>query len=290
MNAWNPQANDLFLRALALPAAHERQEYIDGACQDDADLRAEVEALLAAAQQAGSFLESPAVASAVLATVGPPIAERPGTMIGSYKLLEQIGEGGFGIVFMAEQQQLLGGGGGWLLGERAAQEQRVTSERLKREAALDKEVDRALEEADSLRAQEKWPEALAAVERGDQLLASAGRNKRPARLLDLHKELKFASRLEDIHRGAQGQRTSLPAARGVDEIAGDPGPRLSAEAEFFWGRDQDRQFAREFRDFGIDIDALARAEAAEQLLWREAEALIGIADEKRIKWPEPGPD
>lgn len=126
-------------------------------------------------------------------------------------------------------------------------------------------MDRALEEADGLRAQGKWPAALAAVERGDQLLASAGRAERPARLLELHKELEFASRLEEIHQGAQGQKTSPPAARGVEGIVGDPGPRQSAEQEFFWGRDQDFQFAKEFRDFGIDIDALASAEAAARI-------------------------
>jgi tetratricopeptide (TPR) repeat protein len=53
--------------------------------------------------QGGSFLDSPAPALA--ATVDEPMAERPGTVIGPYKLLEQIGEGGFGVVYMAEQTQ-----------------------------------------------------------------------------------------------------------------------------------------------------------------------------------------
>src|SRR5262249_46982732 len=91
MPTWDPRANDLFLKALELGSPGERQQYLDGACGADPALRAEVEALLDASARAGSFLEpSP---RQVIATVDePPIRECPGTMIGPYKLLEQIGE------------------------------------------------------------------------------------------------------------------------------------------------------------------------------------------------------
>src|SRR4029079_2603352 len=64
--------------------------------------RAEVEALLEAGDRAGDFLQSPVAAVTV---DHQPLAEPPGTVVGPYKLLEQIGEGGFGVVFMAEQQR-----------------------------------------------------------------------------------------------------------------------------------------------------------------------------------------
>ncbi len=82
----------------------ERAAFLDQACAGDDELRREIEALLAAHDRLGD-LSLPGHADNLDATVDAPIRERPGTVIGSYKLLEQIGEGGFGIVYMAEQQQ-----------------------------------------------------------------------------------------------------------------------------------------------------------------------------------------
>jgi tetratricopeptide (TPR) repeat protein/serine/threonine protein kinase len=103
MNAWNPEANAIFLDALEAPSAEERRAFLDRACSGNSELRARVEALLVASEQAGSFLNEPAVA--ISPTVDEAsVSERPGTIIGQYKLLQQIGEGGMGVVWMAEQE------------------------------------------------------------------------------------------------------------------------------------------------------------------------------------------
>jgi WD40 repeat protein len=98
----NAGLDDIFCDALELASPAERAAYLDRVCSDDADLRRRVERLLEAHAQADSFL---AARPAVAAAAGDLPAEAAGGVIGPYKLLEQLGEGGFGIVFMAEQQQ-----------------------------------------------------------------------------------------------------------------------------------------------------------------------------------------
>src|SRR5205823_4923574 len=73
-------------------------------CHGKPELRQRVEALLSAHEQASGFLQEP-LEKPVLTVVGLTAHERPGTVIGQYKLMEQIGEGGMGLVFVAEQQR-----------------------------------------------------------------------------------------------------------------------------------------------------------------------------------------
>ena len=103
MNSPSPAScpRDLFLEALEKPAPSERSAFLDGACRGDAALRSAVEELLANHRD-DAFLEDPAI-SLRTRTASP--AEDPGERIGNYKLLQRIGEGGFGMVWMAEQEQ-----------------------------------------------------------------------------------------------------------------------------------------------------------------------------------------
>ena len=99
---------DIFIVAVHKEDPAERQAYLDEACAGQPELRQQVEHLLRLHEGAGSFLEKPAAESA--ATGAFPgtaeeasLPEAPGTLIGPYKLMEQIGEGGMGLVFVAEQ-------------------------------------------------------------------------------------------------------------------------------------------------------------------------------------------
>src|SRR2546426_796992 len=107
---------EIFLGALEKARPAERSAFLDAACGDDYALRRRVEELLHEQQEIGGFLETPAMSgarpSATTPAVGPggtavivTVTEKPGDRIGRYKLLQKIGEGGCGIVYMAEQEE-----------------------------------------------------------------------------------------------------------------------------------------------------------------------------------------
>src|SRR5207237_10107141 len=97
----------LFKAACQIGSAQGRAEFVRQACGDDSALVTRVSLLLRAYENHPGFLESPP--QAVFPTIDWPAEEPPtkgpGTLIGPYKLIEQIGEGGFGVVYMAEQTQ-----------------------------------------------------------------------------------------------------------------------------------------------------------------------------------------
>src|ERR1039458_5719838 len=115
MNTRVPHEKAVFCEALEITDPHQRRQFLDQACGADKALRAQIEKLLALSQSAGDFFKdcapslvpAPAdavqVLSAAESAVEPEIPETK--RIGPYKLLQKLGEGGCGVVYMAEQEQ-----------------------------------------------------------------------------------------------------------------------------------------------------------------------------------------
>jgi hypothetical protein len=112
MDTITAREQSLFEAALHIADAAEREAFLNRSCAADTDLRTRLDKLLAAHHQSGRFF-SECIADFAIAggdlpaddDGGPLAGEKPGTRIGRYKLLRQIGEGGCGVVYLAEQQE-----------------------------------------------------------------------------------------------------------------------------------------------------------------------------------------
>ena len=104
MSASSNREEEIFEAALKLPE-DEREAYLKSECGSDTILRARVAELVKAHAAAGGFMKEPAASPRKTILVSPLPDEKAGDKIGRYKLLQQIGEGGCGVVYMAEQEE-----------------------------------------------------------------------------------------------------------------------------------------------------------------------------------------
>ena len=103
MTTKSERAIEVFTEAIQLPA-EERVAFLGRACAADEDLRQQIESLLKANDRVGDFLETPPTDSIGEGRANAAAGERPGDQVDRYKLVQKIGEGGCGVVFVAEQE------------------------------------------------------------------------------------------------------------------------------------------------------------------------------------------
>jgi serine/threonine protein kinase len=100
------RAEELFHTALELPA-EERAAFLAEACPEDTAMRAEVESLIAAFENQPELMEQPALSLGLKVLSGDPTEETlAGKLIGPYKILRLLGEGGMGEVYVADDTWL----------------------------------------------------------------------------------------------------------------------------------------------------------------------------------------
>src|SRR5689334_11104501 len=91
---------EIFTEAVQLPV-EARPAFLDRACGGDGDLRQRMDELLASNERAGAFLEQPPTHSIQQGRAMVAAGEKPGDRVGGYKLVQELGEGGCGVVFVA---------------------------------------------------------------------------------------------------------------------------------------------------------------------------------------------
>ena len=94
----------IFKVACCIESTEARDDYLNQVCGDNREILSRVGTLLRMQEESPSFMESPLVRGDPTLDMGP-VLERPGTQIGPYKLIQEIGEGGMGVVYMAVQKE-----------------------------------------------------------------------------------------------------------------------------------------------------------------------------------------
>ena len=103
MSNYDDQAMKIFGEAVEIEDAAARENFVAGACNGDEQLRRKVDSIIADSQRADGFLDEPA--TDLISRTMKQLTIADGTQIGQYRILQEIGEGGFGVVYMAQQNR-----------------------------------------------------------------------------------------------------------------------------------------------------------------------------------------